>query len=86
MITFDTVGTCTGVATYTVECYSPADGFAHGSLDVTVTTCVDCHQALRKQLEDCGMTPYSVSMGTSIRPCGERCTFAENSYTTKYPA
>lgn len=86
MITFDRFGACTGVATYRVEGYSPANGLAHGSLDVTVTACVDCHLAVRQQIEECGMTPYSLGMVTDIRPCGERTTFAENSFTTQYPS
>lgn len=84
MITFDRVGTCTVVATCRVEGYSPANGLAHGSLDVTVTACVDCHATVRQQLIDCAMTPYSIGMGADIRPCGERVTFSENSFTAQY--
>lgn len=85
-ITFDRMDTYAGVATYRVEGYSPKDGRAHGSLDVDIAVCVDCHGKIRQRLIDCGMTPYSLSAVTEIRPCGERTTFSENSFTTKYPA
>ena len=86
MITFDRFGTCTGVATYKVEGYTPKNGLAHGSLDVTVNACVDCHQKVRTQLIECGMTPYSLGMVTDVQPCGDRTTFADNSFTTQYPS
>lgn len=85
-IRFDQVGTCTGVATYRVEGYTPKNGLAHGSLDVTVTACLDCHPAVRQQIEECGMTPYSLGMVTDVQPCGERVTFAENNYTEQHPS
>lgn len=85
-IRFDIVGTCTGVATYRVEGCSPAGGLAHGSLDVDIAACLDCHETVRSQLIECGMTPYSVGAASDIRPCGERTVFAENSYTAKYPS
>lgn len=81
-VTFDRANDCTGVATYRVEGYSPLNGLAHGSLDVTVNACVDCHQAVRNQIIDCGMTPYSLGMVTDIQPCGERVTFRPNRYTS----
>lgn len=84
MITFDQVGTCTGVATYRVEGYTPKNGRAHGSLDVAITACVDCHPIVRQQLDDLRMTPYSLGMVTDIRPCGERVTFAPNRHTDTY--
>jgi hypothetical protein len=83
-ITFDRANDCTGVATYRVEGYSPLNGLAHGSLDVTVTACLDCHPEIRRGLENCGMTPYSLGMVTDIQPCGERMTFSPNRYTSSY--
>lgn len=86
MITFDRIGSCTGVATYRVEGYTPLNGLAHGSLDVDIAACLACHETVRTQLIECGMTPYSLGMVTDVRPCGERTTFADNSFTTKYPS
>jgi hypothetical protein len=83
-ITFDRVGVCTRPGTYLVEGYSPANGMAHGSLDVTVRVCGDCHQTLRQQLWDCGMTPYSrEGVWTNIE-CGDRTVFSTNKYVTMY--
>lgn len=82
-ITFDRVGACPHRATVMVEGYSPMYGRAHGSLDVTVRVCDDCHESLRQQLWDCGMTPYSRTIHTEIG-CGDRTTFDENKYSEKY--
>lgn len=79
------VGTCTGVATYRVEGYSPKNGLAHGSLDVDIAACLDCHATVRQQLVDVGMTPYSIGMVTDIRPCGERTVFEDCTYTAAHP-
>lgn len=83
-IRFDHVGQCSGSATVMVEGYSPANGMAHGSLDVTLHVCADCLPAYRQQLDACGMTPYSRQSVTG-RECGERATFADNKYTAQYP-
>jgi hypothetical protein len=83
-IHFDQVGHCGAVAVYKVEGYSPKDGMAHGSLDVTVAVCAACHPVVRQQLIGCGMTPYTLGAVTDIRPCRERVTYAPKSYTTTY--
>ena len=82
-ITFDHVGTCPHKTTVMVEGYSPRDGRAHGSLDVTVRVCDACHQTTRTQLFACGMTPYSRPTRTEMG-CGDRTTFEENKYSTVY--
>lgn len=92
-ITFDRVGTCTSYPTMVVEGYTPREGRAHGSLDVTVRTCADCHQTYRTQIISCGMTPFSFT-GSVIHEdrsgvmtplvCGDRTVFDENKYVTVY--
>lgn len=81
---FDRVGTCTAVATRLVEGYSPADGRAHGSLDVTVHVCQECLGGLRERLWRSGMTPYTC-VSASGRVCGERTIFDDNEYVKNYP-
>lgn len=84
MILFDQAWACAHTGTAVVEGYSPKEGLAHGSLDVTVSVCARHHQVLRAQLDGCGMTPYSLNM-VSDRLCGTRTTFEENTYTSTYP-
>jgi hypothetical protein len=90
VITFDRVGNCGNFVTMLIEGYSPKDGRAHGSLDVTIRSCRECHQTYRDQLEACGMTPYSYTGSVSHTErkgrmvpllCGDLTTFAENAYT-----
>jgi len=77
---FDHIGVCTSTATVMVEGYSPKDGRAHGSLDVTVHVCKDCHGAIRDSLWACSMTPYS-RPSSAERRCGERTIFEDCAYT-----
>lgn len=81
---FDRVGTCDGTATAMVEGYSPADGRAHGSLDVTVHVCSGCLGRLREELWRAGMTPYTC-VSTAERACGERTIFDDNEYVRMHP-
>lgn len=93
-ITFDHVGTCPNTPAMVIEGYSPKDGRAHGSLDVTIRACADCHQTYRTQIISCGMTPYSFSGCASHadRPsgalvalsCGDRTVFETNKYVARY--
>lgn len=80
---FDQVGQCHGTATVMVEGYSPKDGRAHGSLDVTVHVCSGCHERVRRELWTCGMTPYSIQ-SAAMRTCGERTIFDDNEYARMY--
>lgn len=95
MITFDRVGGCDNSVTMLIEGYSPKDGRAHGSLDVTIRSCADCHQIYRTQLFACGMTAYSYTGTVShddrngrlvALRCGDRATYEANKYTTTYSA
>jgi hypothetical protein len=80
---FDHVGDCLNPATVSVEGYSTKDGQAHGSLDVVVRTCDDCHPRVRTQLIDCHMTPYSIPAAHGRR-CGDRAILKECAYTQAY--
>lgn len=84
-ITFDVVGSCTNLPTRQVEGYNAKDGLAHGSLDVTVSVCEDCHQTVRTQITSCGMTPYSLPPCLDMTGrCGDRGTYEPNKYSTVY--
>jgi hypothetical protein len=84
-ITFDRVGSCPAMAVVIVEGYTPANGLAHGSLDVTVRACDACHHTVRDQMDACGMTPYTVQP-RSVARCGDRTVFQPSRYTEAHPA
>jgi hypothetical protein len=73
---------CTNKAEVSIEGYAPADGRAHGSLDVIVRVCQDHHdEACRKWLPEMGApTPFSFPSVPGGRPaiCGDMTDFRDS--------
>jgi hypothetical protein len=92
-IRFDKVGKCPSYPTMLVEGYTPREGRAHGSLDVTVRCCADHHQKYRDEINACGMTAFSFTgsvvqgeRGGVTTPllCGDRTIFDDNEYISAH--
>lgn len=65
---------CGAPATTCVEGYSPRDGRAHGSLDLTVYACAD-HATFARTDWLSGLTAYTCASTPVGRRCGERFDF-----------
>lgn len=61
---------CGMPATTRIEIYSPANGYAHGSLDGALYTCAEHTQPAAGALQTAGFTPYRLG-GGKARRCGD---------------
>ncbi|MCP2327611.1 hypothetical protein HDA40_006118 [Hamadaea flava] len=71
MSTLPTLPTCGQPATVRIEAYSPRDGLAHGTLDVSVNVC-DAHvEPVSATLRQAGFTAHRDGQAQSGKRCGD---------------